>query len=69
MFGLIVVSALPAVSEWLLALLMGITGTLVGWTLASLIPDLSMLVQFVHLQQAAAEIPGEGFGGNPAQVD
>jgi xanthosine utilization system XapX-like protein len=65
MFGLIAVSALPpAPPEWLLASLMGITGTLVGWTLASLIPDLSMLVQFVHLQEAAAEVPGEGSNGN-----
>lgn len=59
-FSLVGASALTttAPTAWA-AVLGGFSGGLAAWTLASLIPDLDMLVQFVRLQVEASEISEE----------
>lgn len=57
MFAILVTSALPSdAPDWIIGTASGIASLLVGWTLASLIPDLNTLVQFVRLQEAASEV-------------
>lgn len=60
---LLVILPLETAPTWLLATLAGFGGQAIGWTLGSLIYDLDMLVQFLQLQTAAADVedePGDG---------
>jgi hypothetical protein len=56
---LLVLRSLPSRPEWLLSTAAFITGTLVVWTLVSVIPNLGMLVQFVGLKVDATSIPDD----------
>lgn len=56
---LLVLVALPPKPQWLVASIAGLTGTAVVWTLASVIQDMKILVQFVGLQFDASEIPDD----------
>jgi hypothetical protein len=56
----LIAAAMPqAAPVWIDALTAGLVGLFVVWTLASLIPDMSMLVSFVRLQVEAARISDE----------
>jgi hypothetical protein len=51
---------------WLFASLTGAAGLATGWAIASVLYDLDVLVQFLRLQEAAAEVSdesGKGPGG------
>jgi MFS family permease len=61
---LVLLALTPSGLAWLRALLAGATGLSTGWTLGSLIYDLDMLVQFLQLQDAAADVPDSGDEGN-----
>jgi hypothetical protein len=61
---LVLLALTPSGLARLRALLAGATGLSTGWTLGSLIYDLDMLVQFLQLQDAAADVPDSGDEGN-----
>jgi hypothetical protein len=50
-------AVLPLTPEWLIATASGVTGALVFWTLASVLPNLDVLVQFMGLQFDASDVP------------
>jgi hypothetical protein len=57
---------------WLRATLGGLTGLCVVWTIASVLPNLNTLVQFLGLQYDASDVPeivpgGEGAPGDSGQ--
>lgn len=52
---LLIVLPLSSATTWLPATLVGAAGVAIGWALGSLIYDLDMLDQFLHLQSAAAD--------------
>jgi hypothetical protein len=54
---LLVLAVVPATPTWLIPLWSGVTGWLVVWTLASVLPNLSLLIEFVGLQFDASEVP------------
>lgn len=57
---LLALIALPnGAPRWLWGTLGGIGGLATGWTLGSLVYDLDVVVQFLRLQQAAADVPDE----------
>jgi len=57
---LLVLIALPdSTPTWLTGIVAGLCGFAVVWTLASLIPALDMLVQFVGLRFIASDIPDD----------
>lgn len=56
--ALLVLSALPSTTTtWVLAIAAGIAGLAATWALASVIPNLGTLVQFIGLQFDASEVP------------
>lgn len=56
--ALIVLSAIPdSAPGWLIVSMSGAAGFLSVYTIASLIPCLSTLVQFIHLKMAALDVP------------
>lgn len=60
--GIAVLVLSVVISMWptaVVATLSGITGLLAAWTLTSLIYDLNMIVQFVRLQDEAANLPDD----------
>ncbi|MGA3537746.1 hypothetical protein ACK8GE_00345 [Micromonosporaceae bacterium DT194] len=60
MFALIVMSAVsPEAPEGLIALISAPTALLTTWTIASLIPGLATLVQFVGLKMDALDVPDD----------
>jgi hypothetical protein len=60
MFAVLGAGAIPASApEWLFVVLAFVASWLVAWTLASLVPDLNTLVQFVRLQEAAGAVPDD----------
>jgi len=55
---LLALAVLPNhVDAWVLASVGGLTGTAVWWTIASVIADLDVLVQFIGLQFDASNVP------------
>ncbi len=55
-FLLLALAVTPSTAPtWILATTAGLAGLAAGWTLASLIYDLDVLVQFLQLQDAAAQ--------------
>lgn len=57
---LLVVAVTPlTASSWFLALVSGLSGFFAGWTIGSLLYCLDALVQFLRLQEAAADIPDD----------
>jgi hypothetical protein len=57
---LLILVALPGrTPTWLTATVSGLTGMAVVWTLASVLPCLDMLVQFIGLRFVAADVPEE----------
>jgi hypothetical protein len=57
MMLLLVLSVLPLKPVWLVASASGLAGTLVFWMLASVLPNLDVLVQFIALQFDASDVP------------
>ncbi len=54
---LLVLGVLPVDNiDWIRAIVGGLAGLFTGWTLASLIYDLDVLVQFIRLQEDAAGV-------------
>ncbi len=57
LFVLAVVALPKSTPTWVLATGAGVTGLFTFWTIASVIPNLNTLVQFVGLQYDASDVP------------
>jgi hypothetical protein len=59
-FAVLVAAAIPSAAPgWVRGIAGGLAGFFVTWTIASLLPDLKILVDFVGLKMDATEVPDD----------